>query len=170
MTFQGSKKLKIKIYGLNFPQMSEYVNGHKYIFNSNPSTSYYTGNLSGTSLTTDVNTNDTIYLPAGRYFIQSMAPFGRNDTLEYIEWKLYSASSASGSYTQFGIRGRNNPGIRPNDSGDQEGNHAQASGIVESESDIYIQLRISSTNFSQSNIKTNSYSRYVQNMIIWKAE
>lgn len=170
------KTLKVKTYGFPRPtNVSSYVLGTSFIFETN-SRVYYSGNLTGTSLTTHTNTNDTIILPKGRYFVQASVPVGEPaysgatgmNSLAYIEWQNFQSSSLNGTYSSFGIKGRSNPGDKPSDTGDDAGVHSYSSGIVESSNDIYLQVRVV-TNSNYTVLQTTTWS-YPDAIIIWRAD
>jgi len=175
------KTLKVKMYRMPTPSLdSEYSVGaiFKYESASNIEstgsnygpTYYYDGNMSGLSLTTHTNTNDTIILPSGRYYVQCTVPVARKTSnTAYFEWQLYSSSSLNGTYSEFGIKGRSNPGEKPNDLGDNEGVHKYAAGILESDNTSYLQTRVV-TNSGYTSL-SHSYTIYSQRqIIIWRAD
>ena len=174
------KNLKVKMYRIATPTAnSEYSVGSifKYEAASNQEnsgstygpTSYYTGNLSGTSLDTNTNTNDTIVLPAGRYYVQCTVPVVEKNATAYFEWQLYSSSSLNGTYSSFGIKGKSNPGNKPNDSGDEAGVHKYAAGIIESNSVSYVQTRVV-TNSSYTSLSLSDNYKNTRQIIIWRAD
>ena len=174
------KILKVKMYGIVAPTTSsEYSVGSifKYEAVSNQSssgsnygpTSYYTGNLTGLSLDTHTNSSDTIVLPAGRYYVQCTVQVVEKSSSAYFEWQLHSASSLNGTYSAFGIKGRNNPGSYPDDSGDNEGVHKYAAGILESNDTSYLQTRVvSNSNYTSLSLNYNFLNH--RQMIIWRAD
>ena len=173
--------LKVKMYSISTPSSdSGYSVGSIFQYvpastqeydNSNGrygNTFYYDGNLTGLSLTTHTNSNDTIILPSGRYYIQSTVPVPRKSSnTAYFEWQIHSSSSLNGTYSAFGTKGRNNPGERPNDGGDDEGVHKYSAGILESNSDSYLQTKvISNSGFTGLNISIYP----IRHIIIWRAD
>ena len=134
----------------------------------------HSGNLTDLSLDTNTNADDTIVLPAGRYFVQCTAPVPEPahsdnsvNNLAVVEWQNHHSSSLGGTYTAFGTKGRNNPGYKPNDSGDNAGVHSYSSGIVESTNTIYLQVRIiSNTNYNV--LGNGAWSS--SHIIIWRAD
>ena len=87
--------------------------------------------------------------------------------LAFVEWKLFSSSSLNGTYSSFGLPGRNNPGNYANDATDTPGVHSYATGLVESSSTIYLQTRIT-TNSSYNSLGNGWFS--LSNIVIWRAD
>ena len=175
------KLLKVKMYRLLTPTASsEYNVGSifKYEAASNIENSgsnygptyYYDGNLTGLTLDTHTNSNDTIVLPAGRYYVQCTVPVARKTSNSaYFEWQLHSSSSLNGTYSAFGIKGRNNPGENPNDAGDDAGVHKYSAGILESNDTSYLQTRVvSNSSYTSVNLTYTFYT--MRQMIIWRAD
>lgn len=187
MTYRSPKEktLKVMQFGIKRPTAdSEYDVGSIFKYDTivtfNDQTedvkySAFYGNLSGLTFNTHTNTDDTIVLPSGRYFIQSKAPVVEGYTYSsmnddgFVEWQLFSSSSLNGTYSSFGTKGRNNPGRYPNDAGDDAGVHTYGVGVVESDSTIYLQTRIVTNSNYINGVQTSGWS--IENkIIIWRAE
>ena len=167
------KTLKVARRGfVNPTSASEYAVGSIFSYGSDQY-QYYPGNLSDLVYNTHTNSNDTIVLPAGRYVVQSMIPcvegyeISGMTNLAFVEWKLFSSSSLNGTYSSFGLPGRNNPGNYANDVTDTPGVHSYATGLVESSSTIYLQTRIT-TNSSYNSLGNGWFS--LSNIVIWRAD
>ena len=172
------KMLKVIRYFVNRPtNVSAYNVGSAFTYGDITGELLYrshSGNLTDLSLDTNTNTNDTIVLPAGRYFVQCTAPVpepahGSNsvNNTAVVEWQNFSSNSLNGTYSAFGTKGRNNPGYKPNDSGDDAGVHSYSSGIVESTNTIYLQVQVvSNTNYSV--LGSSGWSS--SHIIIWRAD
>tara|TARA_Y100000592_G_C5385708_1_gene275659 strand:+ start:321 stop:881 length:561 start_codon:yes stop_codon:yes gene_type:complete len=186
MTYRSprEKTLKVMQFGITRPTAaSDYNVGATFQykttiqFNNDPSVQsrYYYGNLSGLTFNTHTITDDTIVLPSGRYFIQSkipvVEPYAHNNMTDqsHVEWKNFSSSALNGTYSEFGTRGRNNPGNLPNHAGDDAGVHTYAAGVIESDSTIYLQTRIV-TNSNYTTLNTSGYWTIENRIIIWSAE
>ena len=169
------KTLKVKRYFVKRPtDISAYNVGSAFTYESNLLYRSHDGNMTGISLDTENNTDDTFVLDPGRYFVQCTAPVPEPahssnsvNNLAVVEWQNFHSSSLSGTYSSFGIKGRNNPGYKPNDSGDNAGVHSYSSGIVESTNTIYLQVQIiSNTNYSV--LGNSAWSS--GHIIIWRAD
>ena len=180
MTYRTSreKTLKVMQFGITRPTTaSQYNVGaiSQYTTTIGSWNVAYTGNLSGITLNTHTNSNDTLVLSAGRYFIQSVIPTAEPDSSSsmtdgaYVEWKNFSSSSLNGTYSSFGTPGRNNPGHNPNDTGDDAGVYALSTGIVESTNTIYLQIRIV-TNSNYTTLDTGARWSSGRRIMIWRAD
>ncbi len=178
------KTLKVMQFGIARPSSaSGYAVGSTFQITStiqynnanDQPTRYYYGNLGGLSLDTHTITDDTLVLPAGRYFIQSKIPVVEgyahsNMTNQgFVEWQNYSANSLTGTYSALGTKGRNNPGLNPNHIGDDAGVHTYAACVVESNSNIYLQIKVV-TNSNYTTLNTSGYWSWENKIMIWRTE
>ena len=114
----------LKVLQVHIPEptaSSQYAVGTRSKFESTIPNRIGMGNLTGVTFDTHTSTDDTIILPAGRYYIQSSIPVGEpahssnsSDDQAYVEWQNFSSSSLNGTYTAFGNKGRSNPGDKLN--------------------------------------------------------
>lgn len=185
MTYRTSREKTLKIMQFGFVRpasgsdysLNSIVKYSTMITENDPTvdTRHYYGNLTGLTLSTHTNTNDTLVLPAGRYFIQAKLPVvegykhSNMNNLGFVEWQNFTASSLTGTYSSFGTKGRNNPGRNVNDAGDDAGVHTYAAGIIDSNSTVYLQTRIV-TNSNYSTINTSGSWSIENKILIWRAD
>ena len=178
MSYEPKIERTLKVKQIHIPRptvISEYSVGARFKLDLTMPDRIGHGNLTGVSLSTHTGTNDTIVLPAGRYFVQAAVPHAEPahadnslDDQAYIEWQNFSSSSLNGTYTSFGTKGRSNPADKLNDAGDNAGVHSYSSGIVESTSTIYLQVQIIS-NYLYTTMPISVWS--IDNkIIIWRAD
>ena len=183
MTFMPKIEKTLKVLQVHIPEptaSSQYAVGTRSKFESTIPNRIGMGNLTGVTFDTHTSTDDTIILPAGRYYIQSSIPVGEpahssnsSDDQAYVEWQNFSSSSLNGTYTAFGNKGRSNPGDKLNDAGDNAGVHSYSNGIVESSNSIYLQVQVI-TNYSYTSITSDATTSSVwsgdDKVIIWRAD